>query len=548
MKNGIKILYTLAIATAMVGLVSAATYTVENGGVYQEVDAAISAATANNGDIIVVKNDKTYTPFTIDKAGLTFSGNGSTIDGGGVEGTVISIKASNTTVEGFNVTNIKGFGISTKENGSWSLTNIVIKNNTITNIQHIGMIRPTGVAIYVGYMSGDFVYSGGTELLNNNLVAEIDYDGLIVSGNTISNVANAISIQSIHGATGSELRITNNSINGTTAWRNGAGVWIDSSSHIDVDGNTVNNSYYGINVTSYVYNKPRVEYNTAGGSHHINITNNDFNNAKSADRYDGAGVAIYGGQTDTITISGNDLSNNAKYAILLAANDDLNAGFNYIANDSITVLAKSYINAAWTSFNTAGATINTSPYYFTANHARNITGEAITGDNDVTLNFTLTEILSNSTFTSGTLTIGTGTNTTGVDSTTIAGTAGAMGFDVTHQFTSLDVDSYSYEINYTTSEGTGQLTGSFEIPLIAYGCTIDQWTMYDSKFRFNTDKTNVDLISPNEDDFKLSINGNGYLYDANILKADPTVITYKLTGTINTETYNIIWGTNPICL
>ena len=79
------------------------------------------------------------------------------------------------------------------------------------------MIRPTGVAIYVGYMSGDFVSSGGTELLNDNLVAEIDYDGLIVSGNTISNVADAISIQSVHGATGSELKITNNSINGTTA-------------------------------------------------------------------------------------------------------------------------------------------------------------------------------------------------------------------------------------------------------------------------------------------------------------------------------------------
>ena len=58
----------------MVGLASATTYTVENGGAYQEIDAAISAATTNNGDTIVVVDNKEYTPFTVNKAGLTFSG------------------------------------------------------------------------------------------------------------------------------------------------------------------------------------------------------------------------------------------------------------------------------------------------------------------------------------------------------------------------------------------------------------------------------------------------------------------------------------------
>jgi len=537
MKNGIKILSTLAIATAMVGLASATTCVVPSGG-YSSITWALA-----DGGCDTISVDSSYSSnelLVIDRAVVLSGNNGATLNGGWVEWTIISIKSSDVTIEGFNITNIKGFGISTKENGEGALTNIVIKNNTITNIQHIGMIRPTGVAIYVGYMSGDFVYSGGTELLNDNLVAEIDYDGLIVSGNTISNVADAISIQSVHGATGSELKITNNSINGTTAWRNGAGVWIDSSSHIDVDGNTVSDSYYGINVTSYVYNKPRVEYNTAGGSHHINITNNNFNNAKSANRYDGAGVAIYGGQTDTITISGNDLSNNARYAVLLAANDNLDAGFNYIADDSITVLAKSYINATWTSFNTAGATISTSPYYFTADHARNITGEVITGDNDATLNFTLTEILSNSTFTAGILTI-TGVNTSDVQTTAVTGNAGAMWFDVSHQFTSLDVDTYNYEMIYTTSEGTGSLTGSFEIPLVAYGCRdMTPSPSYKPYIWFNTNISNIDMLAPTDEAVPpMSQLGSWRLYNSPTASGNNFTFHYEKLGSTDPQTYVI---------
>lgn len=79
MKNYVKVLGLLSMGAMMWGATQAATLTVSSAGLYQEVDAAIAAA--NNGDTISVTPDKVYAPFTVNKIGLTFSGNGSIIDG-----------------------------------------------------------------------------------------------------------------------------------------------------------------------------------------------------------------------------------------------------------------------------------------------------------------------------------------------------------------------------------------------------------------------------------------------------------------------------------
>ncbi|NOZ44770.1 MAG: hypothetical protein GXP45_06630 [bacterium] len=101
---------------------------------------------------------------------------------------------------------------------------------------------------------------------------------------------------------------------------------MDSSSYLKIDHNTSDNAYYGINMSSYYFDTPWVTYYSTGGSNNISITNNEFTNAKSAGkRYDGAGITIYGGQVSTMLISGNNLSNNAQYGLLLANNDSLNA-------------------------------------------------------------------------------------------------------------------------------------------------------------------------------------------------------------------------------
>ena len=324
-------------------------------------------------------------------------------------------------------------------------------------------------------MSGFFIYGdNGYRLLQSGLqTTELTYNGLIIDNNTVSNTTEGISILSITSSPAAQ--ITNNTLDVLVGDHNGAGFWIDSSSNIDIIGNEVNGGYYGAIVTSYVANQPWEEWDTVGSSN-IHIQNNIFNGAASVERYDGAGVAIYGSQVGSITISGNNLDNNANVGVLGAFTGPgtLDARYNYFGNSTpILVKVIAYINRARTPQATVG-TIDNDPYYYTADHVRNITGAVSTGDNEATLEFTLTEILSNSTFVGGSLTLGTGTNMTGIAGVALTTgdnvTGGDMGYVVSNLFTGLDVGEYNYAVEYSTSEGTGSLTGSFEIPLVAYGC------------------------------------------------------------------------------
>jgi len=455
---------------------------------------------ANPGDTINNTCASRAETVTVNKA-VILEWNGNTIDAGGITWTIISIETGNVIVNNFNLSNIIGFAISTKNAWNVGLSNIHITNNTISNIQAYSKKRESGIGIFLGYMSWYFVYENGN-LLQSGLVAELDYPGLIVDNNTISDVAEGIAIQSIRGSAGAELQFTNNNISNTTAWANGGAFYIDSSSYLKIDHNTSDNAYYGINMSSYYFDTPWVTYYSTGGSNNISITNNEFTNAKSAGkRYDGAGITIYGGQVSTMLISGNNLSNNAQYGLLLANNDSLNAWYNYRGENSATVLAKSAINRKRVPFDTAWATINKDPYYYTRSKIRTASGSVTTGDNFATISYTMQEILSDTTRINWTITIGTGSNTSGLASTGLVYGSniydGTLWYSGSSTFNNLKAGDYSYEINYITSEGTGTtVTGSFTIPLVAYGC-VDSFN--EAAIYFNTNIVNVDMLSPTDE-------------------------------------------------
>ncbi len=546
MNNSIKFLTIIALSLTTFSLVQAATINVDCG---TTLNNAIASATA--GDTLNNTCTSRTETVTIDKP-ITLNGNGNTIDGGWWTGTIISIESSNVTVDGFVITNIQWFGISTKNAGNVWLNNIIIQNNTINHIRNYSDSRESGIGIFVGYMSGFFQYDNNHNLLKSWLVAELDYAWLVVDNNTISNVTEGIVAQSIHGSLGSELQFTNNHISDTIDGMNGGAFYIDGSSYLFIDGNSSDNTYFGINMSSYLYDQPWVEYNTAGWSSYITITNNQFTNSKPAShRYDGAGVTIYGWQVSTMLISGNDLSNNTQHAILLAANDSISAPYNYFGDSPRTVLAKSFVNYARVPFNTLGATIDDNPYYYTLSHIRDASSSTTTGDSFVNISYTMQEILSDTTRTNGTITIGTWTNTNGLITKALTYgdniSHGSLGYSGSQTF-NLNAGDYSYQITYTTSEWAGiTTTWSFTIPLIAYGCTNDVSSQYTPYIRFNTDINNIDMTNPDESIPPMQQNGSGRLYNNPMWTNVSFTFNYERTGSGNPQSYTVQYGVDPSC-
>lgn len=501
MKNTYKFLGLAVIGLLSISATQAATHLVGGTG-FADFDAAIAAAADN--DTIIGTNGDIFPAFTVTKP-LTILGNGAIIDGGNANGTAITLQASSTTIDGFTIQNFKGRGISTKDRTS-GLTDLTITNNTINNIDSIVISvetqYPSAAGIFIGHMDGYFYYSGYDLQQDGLQMSQLDYQGLVVDNNTITNIGGGIVMMSVTSSTATDLMITNNNIH-TTLDSNGDGIWIDSSSKITVDSNTVQNAAYGTLISSYTSNMPWREW-AAVGSSNITITNNTFTNQSSNGRWNGYGVAVFGSDVNSIHINYNDLSNNAKGGVLGAFTGagTLDATYNYFANGTKALLYAKSLQGGYRIDISAQliGTIDIDPYYFTRPVARSSSTEAITGDNNVTISGSIIEGLSSSTWSSGSLTLGTGTNVSGLDSTnlTFGGniTSAADGFDVSHNFTGLTAGTYSYEMTYTTSEGTGASNGSFEIPLVAYGCYYDNGPSFVPYIRFNTSASEITMRIP----------------------------------------------------
>ncbi len=140
------------------GSAAAATTTVTGGG--DALQTAIDGA--DDGDTIVVADDATYDPVTINKSDLTVETDADpTINGGGTN-VAVSIDADGVTLSGFTVTNPDGLlGVKVERD----IDDATIEGNTIEDIGPTGRLGVTGV-----------------------IVGQGDHDGIAIANNEIRNL------------------------------------------------------------------------------------------------------------------------------------------------------------------------------------------------------------------------------------------------------------------------------------------------------------------------------------------------------------------------
>ncbi|OYR51900.1 hypothetical protein DJ73_11860 [Halorubrum sp. Ea1] len=132
-----------ALGLGGVGSAAADTASVSGGG--NALQAAIDAADA--GDTIVVTDEATYNPVTVDHS-VTLEADGDpTIQGDGGTGAAVSIEADDVTITGFTVTNPDGLlGIKVQKDYDGA----TIENNTVEDVGPTGSLGVTGIIVGQG--------------------------------------------------------------------------------------------------------------------------------------------------------------------------------------------------------------------------------------------------------------------------------------------------------------------------------------------------------------------------------------------------------------
>jgi len=135
---------------------AAARTTVTGGG--GALQTAIDGA--DEGDTVVVGDDATYDPVTIDVDELTVrTDDGATVAGDGGDGAAVSVDADGVTVSGFSVTNPGGLlGIKVEA----GYDDATIENNTVEDVGPTGRLGVTGVVVGQGDHDG-------IEIANNEI-------------------------------------------------------------------------------------------------------------------------------------------------------------------------------------------------------------------------------------------------------------------------------------------------------------------------------------------------------------------------------------------
>ena len=167
-----------------------------------------------------------------------------------------------------------------------NLQNIHITNCKISNIQP----GYWGFGIYVGYEAEGFGYNPP------HLTTHLDYSGLLIEGNEITNTAcSGIVLQSITASTGA-LEVKNNYIHDIAT--NDA-IWIDTARTILIQDNIIENNLWGIDFTCiaedwYTEDGP---YGPKDVSIYCNMIENNTED----------GIALYNGWPSTISINSNTI-------------------------------------------------------------------------------------------------------------------------------------------------------------------------------------------------------------------------------------------------
>jgi len=196
------------------------------------------------------------------------------------------------TFNNIDVVNFSGNGIIVgyEANPPGDLQNVHITNCLISNIQP-GYSH--GFGIYVGYESEGFNY------VPPKLTAHLDYTGLLIENNEITNTkCSGLVLQSITASTGT-LQVLNNYIHDITA---NSGIWLDCARNVLIDDNIVDSNVWGIEFSAYAES-----WYTLDGPYspqNVTLTNNQITNSTED------GIAIYNGWPATITIEDNAITGN----------------------------------------------------------------------------------------------------------------------------------------------------------------------------------------------------------------------------------------------
>jgi len=530
MSKLIKGLFLFSIVTiTSLAISQAATITDGYGSWQATIQDAIDSSIA--GQTITVDSYTANEKIIVNKW-VTINATNTTLDWAGTDGTMISIQSDGVTINGFKITNVNGEGISTK--GAAGLSGITITNNEIYGINSLtitGEIKyPSGAGIMLWSING-YLFRNGSARDSSNFTNSLAYSNVLVDGNNIYNLNYGMGI---FGVDGNNVTISHNNIHDTMV--GGEGIWIDSSNHITFDNNTFDSTYNGVIISSYKENIIFSTYATTGAfvSSDLSFLNNTIQNTKKTARYEGNGLLFYGSNVSSMVISGNSFINNPA---------DIYG--TYSSNDIITATYNYYMNSPNNTISITG-TINTDPYYVDATMTRlsnNLTTgeihETLTGFGDNGISFDTQIIETNDgTFSGLMITIGTGTNTTGVDSfATTTATTTASGYEVLNtQFSSLDVGTYSYEISYDSDGGVDVTkTGSFDIDLVAYGCTTQtHWT---PAIYFNTSSGNVTMVSSS-----LIFGTTEGRHHASVLNNTGDFYAFDYEYLSNPSTFNVYYG------
>jgi nitrous oxidase accessory protein NosD len=240
---------------------------------------------------------------TISKA-LTATGcDGAVLDGTSVVGSIFEcndsippngwtvgvwIHSGNVTFNNIDVTNFTQDGIDCgyEADPPGNLQNIHITNCKVSNIQP----GCWGFGIYAGYEAEGFGYSPP------DLTTHLDYSGLLIENNEITNTNNSgIVLQSITAGTGA-LEVKNNYIHDNST--NDA-IWIDTARTILIENNIIENNLWGIDLTCIAEDWYTVD--GPYGPKDISIQCNMIKNSTED------GMGLYNGWPATISINSNTI-------------------------------------------------------------------------------------------------------------------------------------------------------------------------------------------------------------------------------------------------
>ena len=377
------LMVTSAFAMLAIGVVSATTWSVEEG---ESIQAAVD--TANDGDTIIVKNGIYTENVNVNKRLTIQSENGSAnciVNASDSSDHVFDVQRDYVNVSGFTVENATG---------AWK-AGIYLNGREHCNISD-NNLRNNYHGIYLRS-------SSNYNTLTSNTANSNDHFGILLYSssnyNTLTN--NTANSNEWHGICLYSSCNNNTLMDNTANLNNYYGIYLDDSSNNTLSNNTANSNYYGILLYSSSNNNTLTN-NTANSNDYYGIylhssSNNTLTN-NTANSNDYFGIWLSSSSNNTLT--NNTANANNRYGIYLysssnnntltnnTANENSNAGI-YLHSSSNNNIYNNYFNNThnayddgnnvWNTTKTAGTNVIGGPY-LGGNYWSDYNGEDTDGD------------------------------------------------------------------------------------------------------------------------------------------------------------------------